>query len=642
VTSLTTETKTLILVALLFAASIATVYYLKPYIPKAMVMSIDKVYIEPTGHEEDGRWVGSFWLITVEITDFEAFKAIKFTAETTERYGQDTIDDKKLVPQATIEISIELDDPYFQYTLERKTAIPSKTAWGAVWCWQSVTGHRWWRKFIEEEYAYELKMPYYDAYHPLVRTPYTVTVKKYDADGNLVWSAKERFDTAGKSESKYIERNEQEWIYIKDLGYLAGEITEAPWKRLLIFDSKNVFEYYSTYPLLDFDRSLDSFSFYWWGDWRWSAAEADKLGHPERMGHPEPWMEEIQRAPGYYFEQHKRGVDLRDINALPPGWKCDDAWYEATLPGYVFKMMPDRPSSSDVLKYLTEKRVRENLDPYGAGKELNLMKNYLKVFFPAAISYKPSITIAISTEMADTIIWTPGVSKGKIQKVWWSSTGTETAKIYGSDTLNVKVKNEGAKGEVFVRAKSRSHLAEVYDSDVETLDSGEVHTFTFPVTNLGVEKETKVTFDIWVTDTFGIETDRTTVQATLMPVEVDYTILEVNVVDDKTGEALSGIPVTITYNTYSETEPTKDGVAEFNLAEYEGKVTISIPETTKYLAAEETTSVKLGRNIITIRLTPKVSEEEPEFPLWAILLIAAIIFGVVAAVIIKRWKRAEK
>jgi len=226
------------------------------------------------------------------------------------------------------------------------------------------------------------------------------------------------------------------------------------------------------------------------------------------------------------------------------------------------------PFVYSLVNYLQFKRghtmyTLKDFDEYNQGIEI--VDNKLRLYLPLS-SFNNLVTVWISTEAADAIVYQPVPSKGVITSMEWLGSGD----ISGKDMAKVTVKQEsqdGGRVTVTVSGMEGYPVSVSPATDSAILDYGESHTFFFTVKNLGTSTVQSGTLTFTVTNDLGEQMDQKTLDFKLQPQIGEETILTVYLYDAE-GYKPSGILVTVNYGIDSKTAICSGGYATFNLGTY--------------------------------------------------------------------------
>ena len=588
--------KTIVTVALiLITITVVAVFLATP--PKLTIIAVSQIKIEPKGYEnpQTGEWEGTYWVVTAvtDISDEIAFEKIL------ENGTEATIDDKKVVTKSTISIKLDPHRPYWEMPLtwEPVTVYP-KT-------YQSA-GRAWWFSREEDVYVpavnlqvYRFARDYWEAH-----TPFTISVYK---DDKLIGS--QFVDTVGGTETVTIVNpsDPKEQITITNLGKI-GAAYQITLGRLALIEGltyaydENVVEH-----ILRYDSTSDSFSCYWFGP-------------PTKDNDYNRWKD-IGCPIGLWIDTGVLGDYVAGVVSAP-------GWEDKTEIG-TYRAKPKAASFNDIISYVEKFYHRQKIDIWGEGAEL--VDNKLRVYLPYG-AMSSLITIRVSSELADTVVWRPPVANIKV-----SIYPTDLGEIGEERSFMVVFKQESTErstGRIDLTFEPENlPVAVIPDTLNPTLDPGATLSQYFTLKNLGAGERTSGTLVITCRELVtGSITDQARISFTLLPRAQNATTLEVYTIDKETGEKISGIPVVLRYDTKSDLKYTDQGVAIWDLGGFTGMVSVTTGETAIYKSASATKTITPGTiNTITLYLE-KYGEAPPQPPIWMYIAIGAIVVCVVLIV----------
>ena len=600
------EKKALITLALLIMLTVIVIIALplKPY----TVISVSQVRIEPQGSEntETGEWEGTYWIIAAVTDMTDEIGAVKLEEST-----EGTVDDKKLVTTSEITIKIDPHRPYWEIPV---TWEPVQVYPKTYRTWLNKLGLGYYYGRDEDVYVpaktltvYRFTRDYWEAH-----TPFTIYVYKND---ELIGS--KYIDTIGGTETVTIENPDdpKEKVIITNLGKI-GAAYQLTLKNLIFIESLTYAYDEDALSLLRYDQTSQSFSQYWFG----SAKTVTEYGSAYNR-----WKD-IGSPIGFWAYDTAAGTMLQG-RVEAPGWQADDDFWN-------YKQRPKEASFNTIIDYVEDFYVRKNIDVWGQGAKI--VGGKLRVYLPYG-AMSSLITIKISSELADTIVWRPPTAKFKI--VATSPIGEVGDKV----DFSIKVRQEStvkSTGRIDLKVSPENLPAEVIPSSISpTLAPNEERIFYFTLVNLGADTRQSGSVVITCTElTTGAVTDQKSISFTLLPRAAETVTLEVYTIDKETGEKVSGIPVVVRWDTQSDLSYTDNGVAVFDMDGFTGTVFITTGETAIYKSASTSTTLKAGINTVTIYLE-KREAAPPSIPEWLIYVIIASVIAVaiiVAAYIIRR------
>jgi hypothetical protein len=79
------------------------------------IISISKVAIDPAGYEDQGKWRGSFWVVTATVDTTESY--LLFNSTVANMSGLNSVNGKTVYPNSTVKITITPRQPYWEIPL---------------------------------------------------------------------------------------------------------------------------------------------------------------------------------------------------------------------------------------------------------------------------------------------------------------------------------------------------------------------------------------------------------------------------------------------------------------------------------------------------------------------------------------------
>jgi len=223
----------------------------------------------------------------------------------------------------------------------------------------------------------------------------------------------------------------------------------------------------------------------------------------------------------------------RLTGTIPPGW--------IYKPEKLELYQPVQPIVDDLYVYLQSQGYSEtDLDVWGQGYELT--QNELKIFLPRS-SVNSLVTLKISTELADSMVYSPSLPPGHIESLTWDSTGTDTIQIVSGEeeTFTCLVMNDGTETgtydittrviysdeDGFTPLQTTGTVSIVPSTTSLTIDAGKPASATFTVKNLGTSSQTPFGIEVFLKDQAGNVLDTATLSGTLIPIsqETPYGII---------------------------------------------------------------------------------------------------------------------
>lgn len=367
-------------------------------------------------------------------------------------FGQNKIGNKTIVPTATIEITITPRQPYWERQLTSKSYLVYPQTYGTIrdrWTKQT-------RKLLENSvsalYANVLECDSSAVW--TLHTPFDVKVEKV---GNKSFTKTLSIDTIGGTYIATIANpsDESEKLMIMDLGKIGTGYGQPVTSGLLIFNKTIAFE--KTTQLVNairYGRDLttgqvtqnENYAFYWFGGGAKYLATGDTGAKDEEVLY---W--EDDKSPAHMW---RYGIDPVAYNKLvapgdfPGSYRDDDGpnwWdrYERIKPiaaDILNNNDTTNPRGLSLVNYLTEKFPSEfqDLDLWREGWTIT-SDNRLRIYMPTAAT-SSLISIKISAELADSVVYQPIVGNGKIEQAFWDSTKTTKSIIKDKDVAVLKIK----------------------------------------------------------------------------------------------------------------------------------------------------------------------------------------------------------
>jgi hypothetical protein len=496
----------------------------------ATPLAVSTIYIEPTGYEDTSthEWKGSFWVITATTDTKESFVFYQFNETEASSFGQNKIDNKAIVPIATIKITITPRQPYWERPLraEDPWMVYPKT-YGTYRNYITKLPSKIEETYVEALYAEVLSCGVDDLWTR--HTPFDVTVEKI---GTNPFTQTERVDTIGGTEILVLTNpaDSSEKLMISNLGQLGTGYGQPSIDEIIIFEKGTesiAFDRTKVENAIKYGRNLDtggvlsdeSYAFYWFGggstylapssheEVRWyfddkSPAHAVYIGALEYRK-----LVEDSDFPGSYRDD---GPNFWDERALPI---AADIWDDNVA---------TNPIGLSLINYLKQK-IKGEVDlnkSWGQGWTIT-EGNKLRIYMPSGAA-SSLITIKISTELADSVVYQPIVGNGKIEQAFWDSTKTTKSLIKDNETAVLKVKQYASKTSKLtvtpsIPANVPVSVSPLMDSAI--VDPNAVHTFQFEIRNLGTQVNQSSTVTFTITNDLGTVTDTATLDFDLIVIE---------------------------------------------------------------------------------------------------------------------------
>jgi len=188
--------------------------------------------------------------------------------------------------------------------------------------------------------------------------------------------------------------------------------------------------------------------------------------------------------------------------------------YAYPIAADIWKDNPLAPEKSgspgkSLVSYLKWKFPESILNLNNFGDWTITSENKLRIYAPFA-SFSSLITIRISTELADSIVYQPIVGYGKVEQAFWDSTKTTKTAIKDRDVAIIKVKQNApqpSKITVTPTVPANTPVSVSPQMDSAIVDPNAVHTFQFEIRNLGTQNNQSSTITFTVTNDLGNITD---------------------------------------------------------------------------------------------------------------------------------------
>lgn len=613
---------------------------------------------------------------------------LMFNSKTSGITGEDYVFGQKVVPTASIKVSLKPDTPFFALALRPTTLTVYPKTYGS-----------WWDLFSGvhkgTDYIDALTVPVW-IHDPQMsgswelHTPFWVTVEKLN--GTNTFSTQIYFDfVGGKYEVPVVNpKDSTEQIMISDLGKLTTGFNPPLYGNVVIFDENTAFTW-DDYLLQDisYDQDLSlfpnpqwadakvndwSYSNYWFGGGNayyttWTNAIGTVYytysGRWEDDGSPshEAW-ETITYPQQVWYSRDGHGAELVANSDYPGQWlkqTSSTSWEAHPIAGAVASDSQDpnlNPTPGlSLLHYLTATQVvtagktitkpservhhLTNLNTFGQGVSIDTTTNMLKVYLgygSASSFYK----LKISTELVDTIVYQEPQVELEITNSYWQQNNQKDITIANSATAVYDVKNLGTvEATAQVRLSTPSGTPIQYGpSSIQqkNIPVGEIVSFPFTITNVNSGTSTLTSRITAEAVSAGVTKDTdTTLTMALPPVSGVETALPVKVVDGKTQTPIPNIYVSLSTSTGPNIGPIlsdANGLVSFHFgSSYSGPVTIRTANTTEYQSSKSDTTVAAGLNPTYVVSIYKWGEEDGEWTKYlpyvaAIVIVASITAGI--------------
>ena len=598
-------------------ALILIAFYAVSKVPLRMmsVFSVSQINLQTGGYEDPNthEWKNSYWVIGLVTDTLEHYEGITYTFDSREAEGHNKIGEKTLVVNSEVKIRIIPQRPYYERSMRYVTYTVYPKTYG-TWM-NKLSGGGMLGKLESDEYAIPglnvTVMQFTDESWKLY-TPFKIQLYK-----NGVLKDEQVVNTLGGTETITLTADSpEETVKVQNLGKLGTGLGEPAFGDLIIFDEAHIFKIEGNIiNEIQYDKDPYSFSNYWFGGGEHYYAVATYGSGPVMRwpdgtpAHYWKWGSINEPIENYMFPGVYREDTATDYRMLP--YQADifnDKPQGVPIPnstGPYGETIPGTPFGYSLVNYLANERghslyTLSDFDEYNQGVEI--VDNKLRLYLPLS-SFNNLVTVWISTEAADAIVYQPVPSKGVITSIEWLGTGD----ISDKDMAKVTVKQEsqdGGRVTVTVSGTEGYPVSVSPTTDSAILDYGESHTFFFTVKNLGTSTVQSGTLTFTVTNDLGEQTDQKTLDFKLEPQIGDKTILTVNLYDED-GVKPSGITVTVNYGIDSKSGVSSSGYITFDLGTYKGSVSIATQETDTYKSAAATATVDAGQNSVYLQLVKK-------------------------------------
>lgn len=592
-------------------------------LPNTLLAS-SSVRIQGQGYADtSGEWRGDYWIATM-LTDMEDqmgyYRFDSSEAAKSVNTPSSLDSDEKLNVQSIITVKITPLKPYYQRALVRES-VNVYPATGS-YIQNKITSQGQWASSVDK-----LDVSYLSFSGPWeLHTPFRVQVLK-----NNVQIVEKTFDTMGATQAVELVNpsDNSEKVIVKDLGKLSSGYGQPDYGGdLIFFSGDTVFRKTSTLMnAIKFDGADYCYANYWFGGG--SIYKSPFYGEVVRRA--------PDNSPGHYI----RTSDVLQSNQpvadsdFPGSYRADDSW-NFKVHALSASVFSDAHGGKSLINYLKDVRHEtvigtNTLNHYNSGFEIT-SDSKLKVYLP----YKAAsslITLQISSELADTVVWEPPVSDIRLSSVSWVGGNSQIGDSAQLKVVLQQFSSVTSTATVTVSYGSGHPIQTTPSSTGVTLGSGESTTVYFQFTNTAADALTNGNAVVNVYDEFGKLADTKSVGYTLVPRATGSTSLSVFAVNKETNEAISGLTIVCKYGENSPTQITSSGSCSFDLSGYQGPVTVSSVETLTYKAASVAKDISEGINTVYLFVEPHgYVDPEGDVDWFMIALIFAIIVSVVAVV----------
>ena len=565
------------------------------------VFSVSQITLQQQGYEDSAthEWQNSYWVVALVTDTLEHYEGISYSFSDEEAQGANTIGEKTLVVNSEIKVTIIPEKPYYERSMQYVTYTVYPKTYGAYMnkVSTSLIG-----KLGEETAIPELKATVlqFTTESWKLYTPFRIQLYK-----NGVLKDEKSVNTLGGTETIILTADPGETLRVQNLGKLGTGLGEPRFGDVIKFDDAHIFKIQGNILAeIQYDVDTYSYSRYWFGGGPYYYAVSTYGSGPVIR-----WPD---GTPANYWLWS--GINQPMDNYMFPGVYRADAAFDYWMRPVAAHVFNDKekdnpvagsPFGYSLVNYLTNLRghtlyTLSDFDEYNQGIEVK--DNKMRIYLPLS-SVNNVVTVWISTELADAIVYQPVSAKGTITAVDWLGSG----EISDKDVAIVAVKQDGKDGgRITITASGMTgypmSVSPVTDSII--LKYGESHTFFFTATNLGTGTAQTGSLRFTLTNDMGEQTDQKTLGFKLQPQIGDQTILTVTL-HDRDGFKPSGILVTLNYGVNSKSGVTSNGYVTFDLGTYKGGVSIATQETDAYRAASTTATVSAGQNSVYLQLQKK-------------------------------------
>jgi len=502
------------------------------------IISISNISIDPTGFEDQqtGEWKGSYWVVSSTVDTTESF--LVFNEQNATVSSLNEIDGKTILPTSTVKITIIPKQPYWEIPLRQMEPILiyPKT-FGTHFKTYAPNLPEKTQNFVPALYLTTLEpiLPY----RANLFTPFDVTVEKV---GENPFQETVHFDTLGGTDSVTVSNpsDSTEKVLIQDLGKLFTGISTPALEDMLIINKNSAFKKTEVIDHIKYGRDStgiienECYAFYWFGGGeiytvndngnnfvrRWDDDSSPNHLYIKELLGPigtQKLVRDFDFPGSYRIEDQNFGLD-QYIYPIPAVIEGNNPNANSNYIGPVFSL----------IDYLNNKFSSSVLDLNYLQQGWTITEdNKLRIIAPTASS-SSLITMKISSELTDSIVYQPPVGNGKCEDAYWESSKTTQTSIERKDTAILKVKqlsSENSKIEVLPTVPNNLPISISPQMDSYIINSGDTHDFRFEIQNLGTDilKSSTITFTIKndlgdVTDSCNLDFEITPLQ---VPSEID-------------------------------------------------------------------------------------------------------------------------
>jgi len=260
--------------------------------------------------------------------------------------------------------------------------------------------------------------------------------------------------------------------------------------------------------------------------------------------------------------------------------------------------------------------------------------NEMRLYLPMG-SMNALVNLRVSTDLADTYVWAPVLGNFKITgfndfgDVYEEKQWTITVKQLENATVPVS-------GTIWFTVKPSTLEVGVNPPTIGVqLGYNMEQTFTFNILNLAVQDKTDFSIMATVTNSLGQVTDEKTVYGTAMPRSGTVTYLVLYLTDHKDRTPVSGIYVSVTYDSQSKIGMSQAGSVAFDFGSTAPYVEIVTQETKLYQSATASKQLSVGSNSLTIELLKHGETPDGDW-LWIVIIAGVLAAGFITVFTLKK------
>jgi hypothetical protein len=502
------------------------------------IISISKVSIDPTGYEDQStyEWKGSFWVITATVDTKESY--LLFNATVANMSGLNNINGETVTPTSTVKITITPRQPYWEIPLSSQSYMVYPKTNGTHLNTATPNFPSRTQESVPELDLATLRpsLPYQCNLY----TPIDITVEK---TGNDFFTQTVHVNTLGGTDTIVVSNpaDSSEKVLIQDLGKLYTGISTPSLEDMLIINNSAAFQKSSVINAINYGRDAtgkrvtdECYAFYWFGGGNYTVYDGEVCPvYSWDDGSPQfaYWHQDTPAVGPIPALGHRcivRNGDFPGIRREPDVPGPLNLYYDQYAGPIAASIAGDNPDHNSyytghvwsLVDYLKNKFPNSPLD-------LNYLQhgwtitsdNKLRIYAPIA-SASSLITMKISTELVDSIVYQPIIGCGKCEQAYWDSSKTASSSIKDKDTAILKVKQYSSQSSKITITTSVSpnipvSVSPLMDSAIQ--DPGTVHDFQFEVRNLGTQTKQNGTITFTMKNDLGTVTDTQTLEFELLP-----------------------------------------------------------------------------------------------------------------------------